>query len=274
VNNPRNIWLFLRLLLTHPLEFFDRTGIILQREGDRLFFRDRQSDAYPERISFADGLRGLSEALGRDLAPILAEPELQNIRNHVADLTLALNARANLPFPTKYNADSTVAALAYLLPRVLEAQVVVETGVAYGVTSAAILAALGKNKRGALYSVDLPPISDRASRACIGMMVPGEYKDRWHLHLGPSKRVLPNLFADGIGEVDVFLHGSANIYQVQRTELETVWPRMSSRGAIIVDGIHTTPAFAEFVKEKNVDCWFALEQKEKADHLIGVILRH
>jgi predicted O-methyltransferase YrrM len=260
----------MQLLLTHPIEFLDRAGIILRFRKER---RKLQRHLYPEGISFTDGVHALSDVLGRDLFEILAETELQTMQAHVSRSTLALHSGGNLPFPTYYNADSTQAQLAYLLSRVLEPETVLETGVAYGVTSAIILAALHKNGKGVLHSIDLPPIGDRASRAHIGMMVPAEYRNRWRLHLGISKRVLPGLFADGIGEVGLFLHDSANIYQVQKMELQTVWPRLSSPGAAIVNNIGTSTAFGEFVRKGKVDRWFAIEQQEKRDVLTGVILK-
>src|SRR5262249_39943103 len=148
-------------------------------------------------------------------------------------LTQQLDERGNLPFPTIYNANSTMMQLVYLLCRVLEPETVVETGVAYGVSSAIILAALHKNSKGVLHSIDLPPIGARASDIQIGMMVPAEYRDRWQLHLGPSKRVLPRLLSNGVSNVDLFLHDSAQLYEIQRMELTSVWRHMSPRGVII-----------------------------------------
>jgi predicted O-methyltransferase YrrM len=273
MHSPRSILLLLRLLLTNPIEFLDRAHIILQFQKVRLSFGESQRPFYSQTISFPDGVRALSKAFGRDLLEILLETELRDIQAHVARSTSALEASGKLPFPTGYNADSTQAQLAYLFSRVLEPKTVLETGVAYGVTSSVILAALHKNGNGVLHSVDLPPIGDRASRAYIGMMIPDEYRKRWRLHFGLSKRLLASLFADGIGEVDLFLHDSANVYQVQKMELEAVWPRLSSPGAVIVNNIGTNTAFGEFVRKNRVDRWFAIEQQEKRGVLTGVILK-
>ncbi len=273
MNSTKNLWLLMRLLPSHPIEFFDRVEVIYQAEKEKLFLGNRARSAYPERLSFEDALRALSGVFRRPLLCFLGEPELEVVQSHTARLTRELETRATLPFPTVYNADSTIAQLAYLLCRVLEPETVVETGVAYGVTSATILAALHKNRKGTLHSVDLPPVGHRASHVHIGMMIPPEYRNRWHLHLGSSKRVLPSLLSKDLAKVDIFIHDSANTHKVQRMELKAVWSYMSSRSAIIVNGIHRNTAFAESVKENKVDCWFAIEQREKRDHLTGVILR-
>ncbi len=272
MNDPRNIWRFLRLLVSNPLEFCDRTEIIWQARKQKRRFRKGQFTPYPERTSFADALRALSSALGRDLFSILDEPELQDVQSRVAKQTVALKNVGDLPFPVVYNADSTVSQLAYLLCRALERETVLETGVAYGVTSATILAALHRNGKGVLHSVDLPPIADRASLRYIGTMIPAQYKSRWYLHLGDSKRVLPSLFAKSIGEVGLFIHDSANIDRVQQREMEMVWPHMASGGGMVLNNIGRNAAFSNFVKEKSLKCWVAIEQREKQGHLTGVIL--
>ena len=79
MNNSRNFWRFLRLLIGNPVEFCDRTEIILQARRQRRRFRKGQFTAYPERLCFADALRAMSGPLGRDLLSILDEPELQNV---------------------------------------------------------------------------------------------------------------------------------------------------------------------------------------------------
>jgi hypothetical protein len=272
LNHPRNILRFLRLLVSHPVEFCDRTEIILQARRQRRLFRKGQVTTYPERTSFADALQKWSAALGRDLVRIINEPDLQNVQSHVAKQTAALKNLGDLPFPVIYNADSTLSQLVYLFCRVLEPETVLETGVAYGVNSAVILAALYRNGKGMLHDVDLPPIADRASRRYIGTMIPAEYKSRWCLHLGASKRVLPSLFTRAISQVGVFIHDSASINRVQQWELETVWPHMAPRSALILNNIGKRAAFKNFVHEKHLKYWAAIEQREKKGDLTGVAL--
>lgn len=214
----------------------------------------------------------MAALFGRDASSIVDEAELREIQTHIGTATAALSARGGLPFPTFYNADSTLAQLAYLLCRILEPETVVETGVAYGATSAVILAALHKNRRGALHSIDLPPIGDTGSRQHIGILVPARYRQSWYLQLGASKRLLPRLLATSIRSVGLFIHDSANNDPVQRMELATAWRRMSPCSALIVNSIQGKVAFREFVERENVGFWLAIEQREKRGHLTGVIV--
>lgn len=255
------------------MEFIDRTNLLLQRRRDRLLPSRLDVSLCPERSSFAVAVERLSEALEQDLNSYLAEPELHNITAHVSRVTATLDAQPMLPFPTTFNADSTLACLAYLLCRALRPRTVVETGVAYGVTSAMILAALHKNRLGTLHSIDLPPLRERASGQHIGVMVPAEYKSFWQLHCGTSWRVLPKLLANGLGEIGLFIHDSSNLQRIQKLELDLMWPHLTSNAAIIVNNIGWGSAVAEFVTHKRINCWFSIEQREKRGDVTGVIVR-
>lgn len=258
------------LLATHPLEFLDRMETYW--EGQKQKRKTVASAVYAKGCGMEEGVRALSSVLARDLTSILCEPELQDIQLHVARSTQDLEKIANRPFPLIFNADPTLAQLCYVLCRALEPETVLETGVAYGVTSATILAALHKNQKGSLHSIDLPPIGDRAGRY-IGFIVPNGYKYRWHLHRGSSRRLLPTLLDGGLRQVDFFVHDSGNVFAALKMALETVWPHLAPHGAIVVNNIGRNTAFAEFVKAKNIDRWFVIEQEAKKGDLTGVILR-
>src|ERR1700730_3535120 len=135
-----------------------------------------------------------------------------------------------------------------------------------------ILAALHKNQQRTLHSIHLPPIADRAV-TYIGIMVPNGYKYRWHLHSGSSRRLIPTLFGGGLRQVDFFVHDSRNVFAVLKMELEIVWPHLAPHGAIVVNNIGRNTAFADFVKENNIESWLVIEQKAKKGDLTGVILR-
>jgi Methyltransferase domain len=272
MNQPKNLWLFLRLLLSNPTEFFDRAEVVFLGKKEEWLKGTRRNGGYPNSVSWDDGVRSMSAVLGRDLAGILDEPEFYAMLQRVGGLTQGLKAQRNLPFPTGYIPKSTILRLVYLLCRALEPETVVETGVAFGASSAVILTALHKNRKGFLHSIDLPPIGARGSDAQIGMMVPLEYRDRWQLHLGPSKRVLPRLFHDGVSNIGLFVHDSATLYEIQRMELKSVWRHMSPSGAIIANRIDRNTAFEEFTQERQVDHWFAVEEPQKHLHRVGLIL--
>jgi predicted O-methyltransferase YrrM len=263
----------MRLLLTDPLEFVDRADVAFHGRLESSLAGAHPRIAYGEGVSFEEAIRTLARVLGRDVFGIINELEFHEMHTHIKIATAELAAWAALPFPIFYNADSTLTQLGYLLCRVLEPETVVETGVGYGALSAVVLAALRKNRKGTLHSIDLPPIGDRASRAHIGILVPAAYRQGWHLHQGSSKRILPRLLATSNPKIDIFIHDSANVDKIQRVELATAWRHMSPRAALIVNSVQGKMAFWDFVEREHVRCWLAVEQREKKGHLTGVVLQ-
>lgn len=259
----------LRLLFRNPKEAADRlqdfVGLELERHRGT-----RVPQQFPSVAALDDALRLLVSVAGGDPGPILAEAELAGVEHHIAVATAELRARPSLPIPLTYSADTVLSRLAYAACRALQPEIVIETGVAYGVTSAAVLTALHKNGKGTLHSIDLPPLGSRTAPELVGYMIPTALKERWRLHLGSSKRVLPRLLGGRGPRVGVFIHDSADSYGLQRAELRAVWPCLTPPFAVIVNGVHSTPAFLEFVAEKGLERWCALGRTENPGYLIGL----
>ena len=121
----------------------------------------------------------------------------------------------------------------YLLVRAAQPQVVVETGVLYGASSAAILAALERNGQGELYSIDLgnPPHEPPHD-----FFIPRRLQERWQLILGDSKDELPPLL-DRLGTVDLFHHDSLHTDTHMRWEYATAWRHLSPQGVLSSDDV-------------------------------------
>ncbi len=113
------------------------------------------------------------------------------------------------PFTTRHHADLSLARLCYAVCRLLRPEIVLETGVAYGVTTALVLKALQVNGKGRLYSIDLPPLGENAD-AFVGYLVPEALRARWTVNRGVSKRVLPQLLPR-LGRVDLFIPDFAGV---------------------------------------------------------------
>jgi hypothetical protein len=125
-------------------------------------------------------------------------------------------------------------------------RVVVETGVAHGVTSRFILEALEKNGNGHLYSIDRPPL-ERSWRAEIGIAVGNRYADRWTYIKGSSRRHLAELLAR-LGQIDLFIHDSMHSEHNVRFEIDRAWTALRACGAIVVDDIDANRGFHSFTQ--------------------------
>ncbi len=86
----------------------------------------------------------------------------------------------------------------YAAVRALQPKVVVETGVASGVSSAYILLAMKRNQKGILHSVEIGDTSYLPAGKEPGWIVPQWLRPRWHLHIGDVAAVTPGLLR-GIG---------------------------------------------------------------------------
>jgi predicted O-methyltransferase YrrM len=167
------------------------------------------------------------------------------------------------PFPIWgfHNGTATLGRLCYLACRQLRPRLVVETGVAYGVTSTYILEALSENGQGALQSVDLPPLA-RDAEKYVGCFIPTELRERWTLHVGPAKKLLPNLL-ERAQTIDMFVHDSLHTYNHMRWEFETALSALRPGGILIADDIQGNRAFEELLDRPEIDSWVAIRQEGK-----------
>ncbi|MCI4351804.1 MAG: class I SAM-dependent methyltransferase [Thermoplasmata archaeon] len=145
----------------------------------------------------------------------------------------------------------------YFLVRLLKPDIVVETGVYRGISTAFILAGLSDNQRGRLISVDLPNASYVTDEGGIdsselgkgrepGFLVPDELKVRWRLERGNSRNLLGGLL-DELTQVDMFYHDSEHTYRNMTSEFETVLPHLRGGGILAADDVTWNSAFADFV---------------------------
>lgn len=143
--------------------------------------------------------------------------------------------------------DTRLVRLAWCLARHLQPKRTLETGVARGLTTRALLEALERNGDGRLWSIDLPPLLEQGLAKETGVAVPQRLYDRWTLISGSSRRVLPSLIAE-LGTVDMFVHDSMHTTRNVMFELECVWPAVAPGGALLIDDVDKNAAMGQFLK--------------------------
>jgi len=126
--------------------------------------------------------------------------------------------------------------------------VVVETGVARGVTSRIVLEAFERNAHGHLWSIDLPHLFEKDLHAQTGAAVPDSLRSRWSYIEGSSRRRLPSLLRSLV-QVDLFIHDSLHSARNTRFEMEQTLGALTPGGIMIVDDISTHQAFADFAAD-------------------------
>ena len=145
-----------------------------------------------------------------------------------------------------YNAREELLRLVGAIVKLVQPATMVETGVAFGYTTATVLRVMRENGRGHLYSIDLPPLQYDPDEA-IGRAVPDELKDRWTLSVGDSRKLLAPVAAKA-APIDIFLHDALHTYSAQLREYRTVWPKLRAGGVLISDDV-ANPAFVQFSNE-------------------------
>jgi hypothetical protein len=124
-------------------------------------------------------------------------------------------------------------------------EVVIETGVAHGVTSRIVLEALARNELGHLWSIDLPFPFDSRLRAQTGAAVTDACRGRWSYLEGSSRQRLPPLMAE-VTHVEMFIHDSLHTAKNTAFEAEQVASAMPSGSVMVIDDIRMHNGFALF----------------------------
>ncbi len=170
-------------------------------------------------------------------------------------------------FSVGHSGDFDVMML-YALVRMQKPEIVIETGVASGRSSAVILSALHENGKGTLYSIDLPHFYDGSEPGQYvthegnkelkgfvpkgkepGWLVPTELRYRWKLILGDSNVELPKL-VDTISSIDIFYHDGDHSYETMQKEFAIAWEKIPKEGFLLSDDIDWNSAWKEFVKQE------------------------
>jgi len=144
--------------------------------------------------------------------------------------------------------DRSLCRAAWCVARHTRPEVVIETGVAHGVTSRIVLEALAQNQLGHLWSIDLPFPFDHRLHGETGIVITDACRTRWSYLEGSSKQRFPPL-VDEVGHVEMFIHDSLHTAENTLFEMEQAASAMSPGGVMLVDDIDSHMGFAIFAKQ-------------------------
>jgi predicted O-methyltransferase YrrM len=137
--------------------------------------------------------------------------------------------------------------LLYFLTRHRKPRTVVETGVAAGWSSQALLAALNKNgAEGHLYSSDFPYFRLKNPEQYVGYVVDDNLKGRWTLLIDGDRNNLPAI-ARKIAEIDLFHYDSDKSYGGRTFAWKCLKDKFTRDATIIFDDIQDNFHFRDLV---------------------------
>jgi predicted O-methyltransferase YrrM len=126
----------------------------------------------------------------------------------------------------------------------LAATNVIETGVAYGWSSLAILLSLEKRPNARLISTDLP-YATANSESFVGCVVPENLKSRWQVLDSADRQALPWAIKE-LGQIDMCHYDSDKTYDGRMWAYQRLWPALRPNGFFISDDIGDNLAFRDF----------------------------
>ena len=248
----------------NPRGFYDELSVRFE------LWREHKAHISPsyQPMEWEEIILGLEKYLQTDLRKILAEPALAEIEEKVQIGIKKLSDEA-VPFPLIHNGDPLLGRLCYTICRAVKPEIFVETGVAYGVTSAFLLQALKVNGGGKLYSIDRAPAQPNAEKF-VGTLIPADLRDNWHLYRGRSLKILPGLLSK-LKKIDIFMHDSRHTYKNMSSEFQLVAPYLAEKSILMSDDVNRNVAFQEWIEYSKPDfCATAAENTKES--LFGVSL--
>jgi len=141
--------------------------------------------------------------------------------------------------------------LLYSVCENLDAVKVLETGVAYGWSSYAILSSVSK-RSGKLISVDMPMVR-QIDYHLIGVAVNEDLKGNWELLREPDRHGLNKAIKKHNYSYDLAHYDSDKAYYGRKWSQPLIWKYLRKGGIFISDDIEDNSAFREFVTSNNLD---------------------
>ena len=140
----------------------------------------------------------------------------------------------------------------YCFVRILEPELIVETGTDKGLGALVMAAALLRNGHGRLLTIDINPAS--------GYLISDPYQQVVSRVIGDSRQVIREL-----GEpVDLFLHDSDHSVEHESAELAALDGHLSDHALVLSDNSHVTNCLADWAQKHSMRFLFFAE--EPASH--------
>jgi predicted O-methyltransferase YrrM len=157
--------------------------------------------------------------------------------------------------------------LLYCVAQHLRVMRVVETGVAYGWSSLALLLSLKDRPGARLVSTDMPYLV-KGSEQCVGCVVPDRLRAQWSLVRAADRQALPGAL-ETLGTIDMCHYDSDKSYEGRMWAYPKLWQALRPGGVFISDDIDDNVAFREF--SDDVSCEPLVVRK--AGNYVGILVK-
>jgi hypothetical protein len=172
-------------------------------------------------------------------------PQLQDLFPEVITQAQELEEKA----PVKMGGSGATTFIYHLVKK-STAQKLIETGVAYGWSSLAILLAVENNKEAKLISNDMPYVSMN-NEDYVGCIIPEYLKNHWELQRLPDVKGIPLALKKFNNEINFCHYDSDKSYTGRMWASPLLWNALSKNGFFIADDINDNLAFKHFCESVN-----------------------
>jgi predicted O-methyltransferase YrrM len=162
--------------------------------------------------------------------------------------------------------------LLYSIAEHLKAVRVIETGVAYGWSSLAILLSLRERPGSRLISTDMP-IPCGNCEEFVGCVVPPEMTSQWSVFKSADRQALPRALRE-METLDMCHYDSDKSYEGRMWAYPRLWAALRDGGVFISDDIEDNVAFREFSEQVLADPIVIRKADEYVgEKFIGVLIK-
>ena len=142
--------------------------------------------------------------------------------------------------------------LLYWIVKIKKIRYVLETGVASGWSSLAVLLAQKDIKNSLLISIDMPYAWIKDSYKYVGLAVPLWLRERWILIREMDRKGLPIAFNKKVS-FGLVHYDSDKSYYGKKWGLNFIYSKLKKNSIMIIDDIGDNLSFHEFVKDKKLN---------------------
>lgn len=159
--------------------------------------------------------------------------------------------------------------LLYYLSKSIKARNIIETGVAYGWSSSALLLSVIDLPDARVFSTDMPYPKMNNERY-VGCVVPENLKSKWHLIPLPDRQALRQIVQE-VQSFDICHYDSDKSYRGRMWAYPKLWKMINSGGFFISDDINDNMAFFDFADTVNIEPTVVYYDQE--NKYIGVLVK-
>lgn len=147
----------------------------------------------------------------------------------------------------------------------------IETGVAYGWSSLALLLALEETPGSRLISTDMPYLRVD-NDDFVGLVVPDRLRDRWELLRRADRQVLPGALHK-LGTIDLCHYDSDKSYSGRMWAYPLLWKALRPGGVFISDDIDDNLGFRDYAAQIGMDPIVVRVSNDSQSKFVGILIK-